>query len=107
MTDASPRGYLYILRSVKSGRYYLGSTIDPGGRLVHHNAGRTRATRGKGPWRFAAILEFPVPAQARAAEQWLKRIHRRETIEQVVAGDFVWPDGFGVPVYVDPNWSGG
>jgi putative endonuclease len=42
--------YLYILWSVPSGRYYIGTAADPDARLAQHNAGKTSSTRAYRPW---------------------------------------------------------
>ena len=85
-------GYLYILRSEKTGRYYIGSTSDPIRRLEEHNNGLVKSTRSKGPWIRVALIEFSSPNIARKAEYYLKRQKRRSVAEQVINGDFVWPE---------------
>jgi putative endonuclease len=37
--------YVYILKSLKDGRYYIGSTSDVMARLKFHNSGLQRSTR--------------------------------------------------------------
>jgi len=41
--------YVYILRSQKDGKYYIGSTSDVEARLRFHNAGLQRSTRNRTP----------------------------------------------------------
>ena len=41
---------VYILQSLKTGRYYIGSTTDMAQRLQNHNAGRTPSTKAYVPW---------------------------------------------------------
>ncbi len=64
--------YAYILRSLKSGRYYTGSTQDILARLERHNQGRTTATRGKGPWEVVHSEEFETRAEAVNRENEIK-----------------------------------
>jgi putative endonuclease len=85
-------GYLYILVSTKSGRFYVGSTNAPDRRLGQHNANAVKSTRGKGPWKRVALLAFADAALAKAAERHLKRQKSRRSIEAVVAGSYLWPD---------------
>ena len=84
-------GYLYILQSRKSGRYYIGSTNDPERRLNQHHNGYVTATRNKGPWDRVALIEFPSPTLARKAEYHLKRQKSRRATEQAIAGNYPWP----------------
>ena len=45
--------HTYVLRSQRTGRYYIGSTDNLEQRLIYHNTNKTRYTRGKGPWYLA------------------------------------------------------
>ena len=51
--------YVYILRSLKSGRHYIGETSDLTDRLKRHQENRSKATKGRGPWklRIACVVE--------------------------------------------------
>ena len=42
--------YVYILRSLKDEKYYIGSTSNVENRLAFHNAGRQRSTRHRIPF---------------------------------------------------------
>lgn len=44
--------FLYILRSEKTGRYYIGQTHDLEHRLSLHNQGRVRSTKAFLPWQL-------------------------------------------------------
>ena len=44
--------HIYILQSVKDGRYYIGSTHDVEARLRFHNAGLQRSTKSRIPFRL-------------------------------------------------------
>jgi putative endonuclease len=46
--------YSYILKSLKDGRYYYGSTKDVQARLLKHNTGQVRSTKGRLPF----VLHF-------------------------------------------------
>jgi len=84
-------GYLYILQSEKSGRYYIGSTNDPARRLAQHQKGSVSATRNKGPWERVSLIEFPTPTLAKKAEYHLKRQKNRHATEQAISGAYSWP----------------
>ena len=42
--------YVYILKSLKDGKYYIGSTSDVVARLNFHNAGLQRSTKSRIPF---------------------------------------------------------
>jgi len=87
-------GYLYILQSEISGRYYIGSCIDPDRRLSQHNANAVASTRRKGPWHRVALINFPDEAQARKAELFVKRQKSRPIVERIISGEFIWPEEY-------------
>ena len=84
-------GFVYILQSVKSGRYYIGSTNDPDRRLLQHQDGHVAATRNKGPWQQVALIEFPSPTIAKKAEYHLKRQKNRRATGEAISGTYPWP----------------
>jgi putative endonuclease len=90
------QGYVYVLQSDTSGRYYIGSAVDPDRRLKQHNADAVTATRGRGPWRSVKTLAFPTEFLARKAEHYLKRQKSRRILEAVIDGRFIWPHEFGL-----------
>ncbi len=87
-------GYLYILQSETNGHYYIGSAIDPDRRLSQHNANAVAATRGKGPWKRRALVEFSDVDAARKSELFVKRQKSRLVIKKIISGEFVWSEGF-------------
>ena len=88
------QGYLYILQSEKSGRYYIGSCIDPERRLSQHNANAVASTRSKGPWSRVALIKFPDESLAKKAELFVKRQKSRPVIERIIFGEFIWPEEY-------------
>ena len=87
-------GYLYILQSKKTGRYYIGSCLDPDRRLAQHNANAVTSTKNKGPWFRVALVMFVSPTVAKKAESFLKRQKSHRIIELVISGGFDWPKEF-------------
>ena len=47
---------VYIIKSVKNSRYYIGSTIDIDRRLKEHNSGKVFSTKGNIPWELKIFL---------------------------------------------------
>ena len=87
-------GYVYILRSETSGRFYVGSAVDPERRLQEHLSGHVKATRNRGPWVRVGLVAFDDATTARKAEYWLKSLRDRRLVQQVCDGTFVWPSRF-------------
>ena len=44
--------YVYIIRSLKDNRSYVGFTVDLERRLLEHNNGNTKSTRPFRPWKM-------------------------------------------------------
>jgi len=64
--------YVYVLKSLKSGRRYVGLTGDVERRLGEHNAGRSRSTCRELPWRLIYEESFSDYASGREREKYLK-----------------------------------
>ncbi len=76
--------YLYILKSERTSRYYVGSTDDLVRRLQEHNAGKTPSTRNKGPWRILYSETFQTHSEARSREAKIKSWKSRAYMERVL-----------------------
>ena len=50
--------YAYIIESATTGRWYYGHAEDVTERLKRHQEGRSKATKGRGPWELLAIIRF-------------------------------------------------
>ncbi|MCI0904195.1 MAG: GIY-YIG nuclease family protein, partial [Chloroflexi bacterium] len=57
--------YVYLLRSERTGRYYIGSTGDIQNRVEQHNAGMPKSTKSFRPWRLVHQEEFDSLSEAR------------------------------------------
>ena len=78
--------YVYILVSESSGAFYVGQTRNLSDRLRRHNSGRSRYTRGQGPWQLAYAERFPSRSAAVRREMELKSRHSREFLTNLVDG---------------------
>lgn len=76
--------YVYIIQSETEGRYYMGSSHDPSLRLERHNAGWTRSTKGRGPWRLAYVEEYETKAEALRREYEIKRRKSQKYIKRLI-----------------------
>jgi putative endonuclease len=77
--------FVYVLRSIPSGRHYIGRTSDPVRRLNEHNTKKGRWTSAFQPWELIALEEFEDAKGASARESFLKSwagiAERRRLIE--------------------------
>jgi len=64
--------FVYLLRSGKDARYYVGQTEDIRRRVAQHNAGQVQATRARRPLMLLGYEEYPTRDQARYREYQLK-----------------------------------
>lgn len=67
-----PTFYVYILRSKKDGRLYIGSGADPKTSLQRHNFGDYRATNSFRPWILVHQEGFATKREALQREFFLK-----------------------------------
>ena len=73
--------FTYVLVSESTGRYYIGSTGNIEDRLEHHNAGRTKLTKGFRLWRLIHQEEYDTLPHARNRESLLKSWKSRSYLE--------------------------
>lgn len=74
--------YIYILFSLKTNKYYVGSTDDLQGRLKHHNAGSTPSTKSGAPdWEIRYTETVPYRTAALKRELELKKKKSKNYIE--------------------------
>ncbi len=75
---------VYILESQKDGSYYIGFTSDLKQRLEYHNAGKSRYTSGKLPWKVVYTESFTTRSDAMKRERFLKRQRNRSFYEGLI-----------------------
>jgi len=64
--------YVYVLRSLKDGGLYTGSTIDLDARLRQHNAGKTRSLKHRRPLALVYFEPYLTRKDAMARERYFK-----------------------------------
>ena len=77
--------YIYILKSEKNNRYYIGSTNDIERRLLEHNSGKTKSLKYILPMMLLFKKEFADINEARQMEIRLKKLKNRKIIERIIA----------------------
>lgn len=78
------RPVVYILQSLKNGRYYIGSTIDLDRRFEEHSSGFVKATKNIRPLKIVASIVCNNPSESRKSEYRLKQYKSRKIIENVI-----------------------
>jgi putative endonuclease len=75
--------YLYVLRSERTGRRYVGSTQDVELRLRQHNSGQSLATKHGAPWRLIHHEQFLTRAEAVQRERFYKTGKGRDLLDRL------------------------
>jgi len=76
--------YVYILRSLKDGSYYVGSTSNLGKRIDRHNRGHSTSTKGKKPLILVYKKEHKLRSEAIREERRIKSQKSRIYIENLI-----------------------
>ena len=66
--------YTYILKSLKDGTYYKGSTDNLEERIKQHNSGKVRYTKGHLPYQLHYFEEFVTRTEALKREKFFKSV---------------------------------
>ena len=76
--------FVYVLESVKDGRYYVGATGDLEDRLKRHNSGQSKSTRLHVPYIIMYTESFSTLSEARRRELEIKKRKSRSYIERLI-----------------------
>ena len=76
--------HVYVLKSLKNGRIYIGYTGNLEERLVEHNRGKVRSTKAHKPFEIAYKEEFTDKTEARKREIFLKSGKGREFLKSTI-----------------------
>jgi len=76
--------YVYVLKSLKNGRFYTGSTNNLKRRLFEHNIGQTKYTKGAGPFELIYKEVYNTRLEANRREKFLKTGKERELLKQIL-----------------------
>jgi putative endonuclease len=75
--------HVYVLKSEKFNRYYRGMTQNLAQRIIEHNAGKMRSTKGFVPWELVYSEECFDRKTAREREKFFKSGKGRAFIESL------------------------
>ena len=68
------RMFVYILQSLKDGKYYIGSTGNINKRIQRHNLGMVKSTKYRRPLVLAYLEEMANSSEARRRETEIKKM---------------------------------
>jgi len=80
--------FVYIIQSDLDKSWYDGFSEDPPKRLLAHNAGESRYTKAKLPWRMIFCREFKMKGEALKFERYLKRTRNKAYIKKAYSAYF-------------------
>jgi putative endonuclease len=66
--------FVYILKSLRDNRFYIGSTINLDNRIKHHKAGFTPSTKRFGEIELVYSQKYETLSEARTIERRLKNL---------------------------------
>jgi len=75
--------FCYVLRSLKTGRRYVGSCEDLNDRLRRHNAAESKATKHGVPWILLRSETFATRREALARERYYKTGRGRDELNKL------------------------
>jgi len=76
---------VYIIYSESLDKYYIGSCQDFGNRLLLHNSGRNKSTKGGISWVLKYEEKYATNQEARKREAAIKKMKSRKYIEQLIS----------------------
>ena len=76
--------YVYVLESEKDKRWYKGHTVDIDKRIIEHNTGKTKSTKGFIPWRLVYFEVFETREEAIQRERYFKTGSGREFLKKII-----------------------
>jgi len=97
--------YIYVLRSLKTGKQYIGYTAkNPQQRLTEHNSGTNSFTRQNRPFELVYTEDFKDEQSARKRERFLKTGQGRRFLERLFPLSSVSATEIGGPAKA--GWRG-
>jgi len=76
--------YVYVLRSLKDGLFYIGYSDDLKTRVKDHNAGKSVSTKNRRPLELIFYEAFPSKADALRREAYFKTTKGKVTLRQIL-----------------------
>ena len=77
--------FVYVLRSERTGRLYVGQTENVEDRVRRHNSGTQLSTKAHLPWQLVRVERFESRAEACRREREIKAKKSRAWIEWLIS----------------------
>lgn len=77
--------FVYILKSLKDNKYYIGVTKNIQKRFNDHNQGRSRSTKSRRPFELVYSEQCVNINIAYSREKYLKSLKSRSQIEKIIS----------------------
>jgi putative endonuclease len=81
--------WVYILRELPEGSFYIGSTTSIERRMQEHENGKTYTTQKFKDFELAFKQEYATVQEARVIERKLKKLKRKDYISKIIADGFI------------------
>ena len=75
---------MYVLKSEIDGRLYKGQTNKIDKRIIEHNSGKTKSTKGFKPWKLVYLESFKTRDEAVIREKFFKTGSGREFLKEKI-----------------------
>lgn len=75
---------VYVLKSKKDGKYYIGSTNNLEKRLMRHNKGHSRYTKNRGPFEIVHKEDYNTLSEAKKREYYLKSLKSSMAVQKLI-----------------------
>ena len=76
--------FVYIIKSLKDGKFYIGSTSNVESRLVFHNSGRQRSTKHRIPFILVYTETYLNHTDAEKREKQIKSYKGGEAFKRLL-----------------------
>jgi putative endonuclease len=77
---------VYILKSLKYIRYYIGHSANIEKRLTNHNSGKVRSTKAYKPWKIVYTENMINKKEAYKREKQIKSFKHGEAFKKLIHG---------------------
>ena len=76
---------MYILKSKKDQKYYIGQTNNVESRLKRHNGGEVKATRNRRPFELIYTEEYKSREQVMKREKYIKSLKGGNEFKKIIS----------------------
>ena len=78
--------YVYILKSIKTSKHYIGCTSNLRERVKQHNTGQNKSTKKDAPWLLLCYRRFDSQEEAYQHEKQVKSYKGGNAFKKIISG---------------------